>query len=82
MVKTIECGYLRADVDMTDINDPKIHISTAFPVEVGEYRPNYDVWRWDHEFAVDISALYAAVDAHIFAVRQEARRERLLCAVS
>lgn len=81
MTKIIESGYLRAEVDMTDINDPKIVITTIRPVVVSEYHKNFDVWRWDSEFAMDARGLYALVDAEIYAERQRRRRERL-CAAS
>ena len=53
MVKVIESGYLRAEVDMTDIDKPKITISTVQPVVVSEYHSNFDVWHWGGDFAVD-----------------------------
>lgn len=81
MKKIIECGHLRAEVDMTDINDPKIAISTIRQVVVSEYHSNFDVWRWDSEIAMDARALYAEVDGAIYAERQRRRREKL-CAVS
>lgn len=82
MVKVIECGYLRAEVDMTNINDPKITVSTIQPVTVSEYHKNNDVWRWGGDLAVDACGLYAEVNSAIFDERQRRRRERLLCAVS
>lgn len=80
MVRIIESGYLRAEVDMTDIHDPKIVITTIRPVVVSEYHENFDVWRWDGEFAMDARALYGLVDAAIFDERQRRRREKLCAA--
>ena len=81
MVKVIECGYMRAEVDMTDIYDPKITVSTIQPITVFEYHSNFDVWRWDRDISVDTRALYAEVDSYIATERIKARREKL-CAVS
>lgn len=82
MVKVIESGYLRAEVDMTDIDKPKITISTVQPVVVSEYHSNFDVWHWGGDFAVDACGLYAEVNAAIFDERWRRRRERLLCGAS
>ena len=81
MVKVIECGYLRAVVDITDINKPKMSVETITPVEVCEYHSNWDVWRWDADIAKDAKALYSMVDGFLFSERQRRRREKL-CAVS
>ena len=81
MVRTVECGYLRAEVDVTDINDPKISITTINPISVSEYHSSFDVWRWDGEIAMDARALYAEVDGVIFDERMKRRREKL-CGVS
>lgn len=81
MTKIVESGYLRAEVDMTDINTPKITITTVRPVAVSEYRSNDDVWRWDREFEIDVRGLYALVNAEIYTERQRRKRE-CLCAAS
>lgn len=77
MFKVIEYGYLRAVVDITDINDPSWTVETIQPVKVKEYHSNWDVWRWDADFAKDARALYALIDGFLFSERNRRRRAKL-----
>ena len=82
VMKVIEEGAFRAEVDVTNLNDVKIKITMTAPLYVSEYDADNEPWKWEEDIRKEAAYLRYEVNEFIFK-EWKARGEREnVCAAS